>query len=502
MKVHQFLDHYGITENPFAQEDAGSDRVFQEHCLTGTHHSAWDKVYGDPRAPATSVVFGEQGSGKTAMRLQIKSKLQEFNRENPRQRAFFIEYDDFNPFLDSFRERLSARQRKPEKALQNWKLWDHMDAILTLATTRLAGAIRDGADRTDEAHRISQQDLDNLNHLQKRDILLLAACYDHNREYSPLRRWGALKTKLKFSTWKTWWDKLVGVGVTIATVAVVLWLSEQEARWKSLLNWWVPVIILVGWLPYLWHQLRLTLSGLRVKQQVRIFDHQVSALRKIFSNFERAELVGQPLPTRTRSDDRYELLMKLQSVLASLGFSSIVVLMDRVDEPHLVHGSPERIRDLIWPMFDNKFLKHPGIAFKLLLPEAVSGYLGREEKEFYERSRLDKQNLIPSLNWTGQGLYDVANDRVRACAKLSEGTKPSVQDLFDSSISQPELIGIFDRLRAPRHLFKFLYRLLVDHCSKYTEDAPEWKIRRETLLATLAVFQKDLQAYDSKRGAG
>ena len=500
MKVHQLLDHYGITENPFAQEDAGSDRVFQEHCLDGTHHSAWDKVYGDPRAPATSVVFGEQGSGKTAMRLQIKGKLEQFNHDNPKQRAFVIEYDDFNPFLDSFRERLSGRQRKQEKALQNWKLWDHMDAILTLATTRLADAIRNGPEKTDESHRVSVQDLQELNRLQKRDILLLAACYDHNREYSPARRFSALRSRVGFSAWKTWWDRFLGVAVTAATIGLVVWLGENG--WRSLLQWWVAVVILAGWMPFLWHQLRLLLYAWRIKRQIRIFDHQIPALRKILSKFERAELFGQPLPTRTRSDDRYELLKKLLSVLEDLGFKSIVVLMDRVDEPHLINGSPERIRDLVWPMFDNKFLKHPGMAFKLLLPEAVSGYLNREEKEFYERSRLDKQNLIPSLNWTGQGLYDVANDRIKACAKLAEGKPPSVQDLVAEDVSQSELIGIFDRLRAPRHLFKFLYRLLVDHCSKYTEDAPQWKIKRETLQASLAVFLKDLQAYDSKRGTG
>jgi hypothetical protein len=499
MKVHQFLDHYGITENPFAQEDAGSDRVFQANCLTGTRHSAWDKVYGDPRAPATAVVFGEQGSGKTALRYQIVSKLTEYNQENPRQRAFIIQYDDFNPFLDSFRERLSARQRKAEKALQNWQLWDHMDAILTLSTTRLADAIRSGPERTDEAHRISQQDLDNLNHLQQRDILLLAACYDHNREYGPLRRWSALRRKLKFPVWMTWWDRAFGVLVTLLTVFLVIWLNED---WRALFQWWVAAIIVAGWLPYLWNQLRLAWYGWRIKRQIRIFDHQISGLRKIFSRFQRSELVGQPLPTRPRGDDRYELLMKLQSVLGSLGFSSIVVLVDRVDEPHLVNGAPEKIRDLVWPMFDNKFLKHPGIAFKLLLPDAVSGYLGREEKAFYERSRLDKQNLIPSLSWTGQGLYDIANDRIRACAELAEGKKPTVGDIFEESISQQELIAIFDRLRAPRHLFKFLYRLLVDHCSKYTEDAPQWKIQRDTLQATLAVFTRDLQAYDAKRGTG
>jgi hypothetical protein len=160
------------------------------------------------------------------------------------------------------------------------------------------------------------------------------------------------------------------------------------------------------------------------------------------------------------------------------------------------------MRDLVWPMFDNKFLKHPGIAFKLLLPAAMFGYLQKQEREFYDRSRLDKQNLIPSLTWTGQGLYDVANDRIRACAKLAEGQKPGIMDLLDGAVTETELISIFDRLRAPRHLFKFLYRLLVDHCSKYTEDKPEWTIRRETLQSTLAVFLKDLEAYEQGRGTG
>src|SRR5690606_23840608 len=111
-------------------------------------------------------------------------------------------------------------------------------------------------------------------------------------------------------------------------------------------------------------------------------EHQSTSLRKILSNFERGELTGQPMPSLYRGDDRYELLMKLQSVLQTLGFSSIVVMVDRLDEPHLINGSAERMRDLLWPLFDNKFLKHPGIAFKLLLPSAVVPYLNRQEKEF------------------------------------------------------------------------------------------------------------------------
>ncbi len=514
MKVHQFLDHYGLTENPFAYEDAGSDHVFLEHCRSATRHAAWDKIYGDPRSPATSVVFGEQGSGKTALRMQIASELEKFAEEHPRQRAFIVQYDDFNPFLDSFRERLSRRQRKPERALKNWQLWDHMDAILTLATRQLANEIRrvgaqSAADHASGVQRedstgggglsIGSQDLNNLNRQQRRDILLLAACYDDSRHASPFRRWSELRRALQFPVWKSFWDVSLGTIVTIVTIVLVLMYAEN---WRTLFAWWPPTIILAGWLPWLVHQARLLWSAVRIKQQIRIFDHQVFQLRRILSRFERGEILGQPLPVRARGDDRYELLLKLQSVLASLGYTSIVVLVDRVDEPHLVNGAPERIRDLVWPMFDNKFLKHPGMAFKLLLPDAVSVYLSKQDESFYERSRLDKQNLIPSLKWTGQALYDIANERVRACARLAGDKKPSIGDFFEESGMQPELISIFDRLRAPRHLFKFLYRLLIDHCEKYTDDQPEWKIRRETLQASLAVFLKDLQAYDQKRGAG
>ncbi len=496
MKVHQFLDHYGITENPFAQEDAQSDHVFRQHCLNGTHHPAWDKIYGNPAAPATSVVFGEQGSGKTALRMQMIEKLREFNREHPQERAFIIEYDDFNPFLDAFRERLGGRNRKPERALQQWKLWDHMDAILTLATTRLANVLRGDASG-DGAHQITDQQVQDLTRLQKRDILLLAAFYDHNRDLSPRLRWKALRRRLRFSTWKTWWDVLLGVAVTAATIGVVYWQWD----FKKLFTWPVLLVIAAGWLPWMFHQARLLWTSWRVRRQIRVIDHHVNSLRKNLGNFERSEVIGQPMPSLFRGDDRYELLMKLQSVLQTLGFKSMVVLVDRLDEPHLINGNAERIRDLLWPMFDNKFLKHPAMAFKLLLPSSVVHYLNRQEKEFYDRSRLDKQNLVPALDWSGEALYDVANDRIRACAKLADNPL-SVRELFEDSVSEDQLIGIFARLRAPRHLFKFFHRLLVDHCSKYTEDHPSWKISRETLQSTLALFLKDLEAYDQGRGTG
>src|SRR5690349_5950073 len=193
MKIQPFLEHHGIARNPFAEEDAQTDPVFKEHCIDSTYHPTWDKVYGDPHEPASSIVFGEKGSGKTAMRLQIARHMEAFNDQSPNKRLFVVHYDDFNPFLDRFRDRLAKRNRRADKALALWKLWDHMDSILSLAVTGLV-------DRVLEVRQPSQavicdieaKDIDKLDRNQARDLLLLAACYDQSTADTFKGRWHKL----------------------------------------------------------------------------------------------------------------------------------------------------------------------------------------------------------------------------------------------------------------------------------------------------------------------
>jgi len=191
---------------------------------------------------------------------------------------------------------------------------------------------------------------------------------------------------------------------------------------------------------------------------------------------------------------RYELLAKFQGVLKSLGSDGVVVLVDRVDEPHLITGSVERMRALVWPMLDNKFLKQPNFGLKMLLPSELVAYIEKEDRDFYQRARLDKQNMIPSLEWSGESLYDLANARVKSCG--TNGSQPKLRDLLDDSITDGRLLEAFRTLRVPRHLFKFLYRLLVAHCHAHTDDNPSWKVAPETFEATLAVYRRDQDAAD------
>src|SRR6516225_2646420 len=135
MKLDHFFQHHGIVGNPFSEEDAQTDTVFKRRCLATVHHPAWSKFFGSPADPSTALVFGEKGSGKTALRLQATSELEAHNQQNPAERVFIISYDDFNPYLDNCRA--AIRGGKTEGVLSGWRLEDHMDAILSLGVTEL-----------------------------------------------------------------------------------------------------------------------------------------------------------------------------------------------------------------------------------------------------------------------------------------------------------------------------------------------------------------------------
>jgi hypothetical protein len=216
--------------------------------------------------------------------------------------------------------------------------------------------------------------------------------------------------------------------------------------------------------------------------------------------FTSRELENQPLPERRQTDDRYELLGKLQSLLRSLGVSGLVVLVDRVDEPHLTGGQVERMRDFIWSMLDNKFLKQAGIGLKLLLPAELMEHLNREGRDFHQRARLDKQNVVPSLDWTGEALGDLANARLAACA--APGKTPRLRELVAPAIDDRRLTDALRSLRTPRHMFRFLFRMITTHCNAHTDSAPAWQVAPETFEAVLAVYSREQASIDRGLSAG
>ena len=618
MKIQDFLKHHAIGRNPFAEEDAQTDVVFKDHCIDNTFHVGWDKVFGDPNDPSTSIVFGEKGSGKTALKLQIKDHVDEHNKANPNNQLFVINYDDFNPYLDRFRDHFGSRFRRPDKLLSAWRLWDHMDAILSQGVTQLTDSIiaKDGP------NSIPKAKLRKLPKHQKRDLLLLTSCYDQPKSDSNLSRWKQVRKRVGFWTWKANFPFKLGIlglllaallfgwvslanssmgaqaasgfsalfksdhsgesavtneesGLTedagststessteqpillsepvetepvetqavetevVATETVVTEAVEIEAvptetaieietesvdtdgnqaanatdeeatesseaasgsgLWAPNVPWWVyPLIIGLAWIPWLVKAIRRTWLAGSVVRRFRVGKQYTNPLRKTLMNFTSRDVLGQPFPNKDRTDDRYELLGKFQNVLEPLGYSGVLVLMDRLDEPHLINGQSELMQAFLWPLLDNKFLKHPGVGIKMMLPIELRRYIDREDRDFYQRARLDKQNMIPSLQWTGSALYDLASDRISAVGV--EGGKPNLRQIFDESVTDQRLIEGFQSLRTPRHLFKFLYRLLVAHCNSHTDDKPDYAISNHQFESVLAVYAKDIEAADAGIG--
>lgn len=493
MNLQDFLQHHHLARNPFAEEDAQTDAVFKQHCIDSTFHPAWDKVFGSPADPSTSIVFGPKGSGKTAMRLQLDRHIRGHNRQHSEDRVFVIHYDDFNGYIGHMQSRMGAwSSRKPEKILQQFGIQDHMDAILIQGVTQLVDQILQTGNSTQNSDAAVRQDaVDRLDPNQRRDLLLLATCYDQSTLGNTSVRWDQLRSRLHLSAWKASIDWLVAwLGSAIAAITCAVLFYQGYMTLQTAIIAFVVVALLASG-KYLWrvmscyHRARLMAKNCRVRRQ-SITEQARLLLKQPWSAW-----ASEPMPIDRVSATRYELLEKFQHILRTLGFPGILVLVDRVDEPQMVNGQPERMRLLIWPMLDNKLLKHPGVGFKLLLPQELQYFVDRESREFHERARLDKQNVIAGFDWTGEALFDLTCARMKACAET--GFTPQPADLFEPAIDNARLIAAMRDLRVPRNLFRFLYRVVSEHCKKYTASQPQYRIAVSTFESVFAVSQEEFR---------
>ena len=236
-----------------------------------------------------------------------------------------------------------------------------------------------------------------------------------------------------------------------------------------------------------------------ITRNVRVGNRVTRPLRQVLMHFTSGAITGQPLPTKQRTDDRYELLAKFQGLLETLGFGGIVVLVDRVDEPHLINGSVEQMRALLWPMLDNKFLKHPGIGFKLLLPIELAQFIDREDREFYQRARLDKQNMIPSLEWTGEALYDAAAARLKAGRPGRHAAAPPSCSIRPSPSPAD---GRLSRAACPPALVQVHVPVVRGPLQRLHRRSPRLEDFQRAFESVLALYSRDQDAFDRGLKAG
>lgn len=488
MNADTFFKHHGIEENPFAAEEARLDPIFERLPGGATDHPDFPKIMGRVDQPATAVVFGEKGSGKTAIRLMLGRKINEHNSQEGSKPVLVVAYDDLNPVLDKL---LAAKRQKAEAMLSKFRLEDHQDAILARAVTKLVSAMLGDKDHTPEPVPeidTASKTMRSLPLQTRVDLAVLAALYDEPASGGALPRYMKLRRLLRLGPrLPLWWVLTKSIVVSVAAVVlfVMHYMMDDAPAWllPALI---VSIVASVAlWAFYLNRFFKLWTRSRNACREMPAVKRGAPELRQMLETLRPSFLAGQPIPAPPRGSDplgdtRYQLTRRFVSALGELGFAGMIVFIDRLDEPTLVHGDSEKMKSIAWPMFDNKFLKQERVGLKLLLPLELRYELARESASFFQEARLDKQNLIDRLTWSGTTLYDLCNRRLAACHS-GQGEAPSLGTLFAEDVSRDMLIDALDQMQQPRDAFKFLYATIQEHCRLVAEDDGAFRIARLTL---------------------
>lgn len=512
MILSEFLDHWALHENPFKGEEARSDHVFARLCdgadaprvdvesrttefrpvpLHGTFHAEFEKILGDLRRPSGSVVFGEKGSGKTAIRLQVARRIDEFNASNPGAKILLVAYDDLNTTLDQLHERLGGKA--PLDSLMKVRMVDHLDAILHRVVPRLTDALlgEQGPESPvalgdgPPAHK-------RLDTPTRRDALLLQALYDRP-PHAP-QRTARLRSRLRLlPPGSAIWGRLTLVLVPLLIVAAWWWgknlllarapdatprIEPEWADWglAGMAALYAMLALKIG----VWDRIALLRQAHRVRRQIRVVGRGDISYAGSLRHLPRWYREAAHLPVTDSDEARFEMIARLRGVLRPFGYAGIVVVIDRVDEPTIVNGDPERMKAVVWPLLNNKFLQQEGLGVKMLLPMELRHAVFRESSAFFQAARLDKQSMVERLSWTGQTLYDLCESRLNACRKPGAGNIKLI-DLFAEDVTTQELSEALERVHQPRDAFKLLYRCMSEHCASLTRGEAQWRIPRHVL---------------------
>ena len=493
MNLAEYFGHWSIASNPFLAEEARHDAIFARMGVSGAlgTHSDFEKVYGDPTRPSAAIVFGEKGSGKTAMRLQIAERIARHNETHASERVFMIPYDDLNAFLDHYaRSRGTAGTDKPFDAM---RLVDHMDAILCVGTGRVVNALLPGPHEPPPAKLVVGDEAPDplraakkLPAMVRRDLLILQALYDTNDPTGARTARLARALRIPSGGRGAWTTIGLWLG-WVPAAALFVWVTIVAglAGLASTLGQLGAGLLLIAWAALLVKALildRLVLArhAGRLGRELRMVPRSGRALHESLSRLPRSVLGSGELPETGSDEQRYEMFARLRRVIDAFGFASVMVVIDRVDEPTLVSGDADRMRSIVWPLLSNKFLQLEGVGVKMLLPIELRHALFKESSSFFNEARLDKQNLIERLTWTGAMLYDLCTARLRAC--MEEGAEEiTLSDLFEEDVTRQDLVDALGGMLQPRDALKFVYRCLSEHCASVTGEDGAWRVPRHVL---------------------
>ncbi len=491
MNVDSFLAHHQLNQNPFAAEEARLDPVFEKLKEQNLTHPDFPKILGHVDKPSTAVVFGEKGTGKTAIRILLAKHLHDHNQSQPENKVLLIPHDDLNPVFDNL---LRARKQDASALFESIRLADHQDAILSSAVTKLVDGLLGLDTRAEEPVHLPKdlaQVIKRIPRQTRVDLAALAAVYDQPRSGDVVARLSKLTKRLKLG-WRLPLQWVQYAASALGVTFVLLWVGHRYVIGEDTWTWWLTLVMIIsgafsalGYAYWGWRHWSLWRLARAICKETPAVKRTSGELKTMLLQIRPSELSRQPWPVppsdaQPDTDSRYQLTRRLLDSIAPLGYVGMTVLVDRMDEPTLIAGDAARMKQAVWPMFDAKFLQQNGIGIKLLLPVELRYELRKESSAFFQEARLDKGNLIDRLAWTGSTLYDLCTSRLRAC-RSAGGEAVSLTDLFEPTVTKAVLVDALDQMHQPRDAFKFLYAAIQEHCRNVTEEDEAFQIDRSTL---------------------
>lgn len=143
-------------------------------------------------------------------------------------------------------------------------------------------------------------------------------------------------------------------------------------------------------------------------------------------------------------------LRKLSEIAIKLGYNSVYVLIDRVDETSLTNADAQKAYDFIKPLIsDLHVLETPNVAFKFFLWDQVKSYY------IADGARPDRVKMY-SLNWSVAEIAEMLTARLRA---FSGGQVKTFSEIVDSNLNI-HILASYVAASSPRDLIRVCGRIV------------------------------------------
>lgn len=456
---------WGLKQAPFAHEDADRDPLL-ERVDTWAVHRSYERLLGSDGRPTSAVIFGERGSGKSALRRSVARGLAASGK------SVAVEITDVDPWLEIFQGRVAQGDSAtdPTNAFAGLRRADLIDLFLSAALMRL-GEVLEG----DPAR------FKRLRSSDRAQLTLLMAAYHPD--------WDGGRTEQVMGLLAVqgqWLRRALVNSMGIVGAAACL------APLMHLAGWWplgpetiLPVAAsgagLLGFLAArsVWLRIVARRTAVRIANGMRITNPHGPLLRRVLIALPRRGANGLSQESETTEEGRYRLLRGLIQLVRKMGWSGIEFLVDRIDESNLLGSRADCMGSFIDPVLEHKLLQLDGLGLKLFLPMELTPMVRGAGPERLRRMRLDKAALVDEMRWSGQELMELADRRLAAA---SHGPAVCVADLLSKDLDVIEMRDALHGLGTPRLVFSFLRDLFEDHARELPDDlprdSPEWLVSR------------------------